>query len=231
MAKNKYIFLVPVVAVILVFIYLFYLESFNYDNYVYSAFHINISRFGFIPGLFLAAWAFIFSKTKFLSKILIVIFCMVSIPVGIKSIGQVAARTHQMFLGKNYIVQKTKREFLGDDYKFIEFIKNYLPSNTADTITLPPNEIPWRHTGNPQIMNSLLYPITTTNSTKSATPYMLISSEEDGASYHLWPDFKVSASKIIIYDWANDEAITILGKDWDASQWQDKKPWGLIIRK
>ena len=227
MSKYKYLFLISVILINLAFIYLFYLESFNYDNYVYSTLHINISRLAFVPGLFLAAWVFLFIKTKFFSKILVIIFCLVTIPAGIKSIGQVAARTHQMFLGKDYVVQKTKREFLGDDYKFIEFVKRYFVNNGNITILLPPNELPWRHTGNDQIMNSLLYPINTTNKIDDPL-YVLISSEEDGDFYHLWPDFKVPAEKIIIYNWDGDDATIVTNTDWDPALWQNKKPWGII---
>ena len=124
-----------------------------------------------------------------------------------------------------------EEKVFGSDLQFIKFINNYLSGYGKQTLILPPNELPWRHTGNPQIMNSYLYPIETINSTKSASLYILISSEEDGASYHLWPDYKILANQIIIYNWDSDKSTVIDGRDWDPSEWQDKKPWGLIITK
>lgn len=230
--KQKFL-LMLVMLVVFIWVYLFYLEFFNYDNYVFANLHINLQRFAFIPGALLGFWVVSYLvqiKAKLFSIILIAIFCLISVPVGIKSIGRVLARTHQIFLGYSFVIQKSKTTVFGNDYKFIEFIKKYLYSDKNISITLPPNKLPWRHTGNPEIMNSFLYPMTATNIYDSSK-YVLISSESDGAGYHLWPDFKISAETIIIYDWSNDKAITINKKDWDPDQWQDQKPWGLIIRK
>jgi len=232
MGKHKFLLILTIVT-ILIWVYLFYLEFFNYNNYVFANLHINLYRFAIIPGVLLGFWSvkyLVQIKAKLFSMILIVIFCLVSVPVGIKSLGQTLARTHQMFLGSSYVIQKSKITVFGNDYKFIEFIKRYLQSDKNISIILPPNKLPWRHTGNPEIMNSFLYPITTTNIYDSSN-YVLISSESDGADYYLWPDFKIPAETIILYDWSNDKAITISKKDWDPSQWQDQKPWGLIIRK
>jgi len=230
--KNLLFLSIPT-GVSILFIYLFYLEYFNYDNYVFANLHINLYKFAFIPGVFWAIWSIYrqwHSKPEIITKVLIVLFCLVTVPSGIQSVGEVAARTHQMILGKSYVVQKSKTTFMGNDYKFIEFVKRYLSTYKDVVITLPPNELPWRHTGNPQIMNSFLYPISTT-SKYNGSMYVLISSEEDGASYHLWPDFKMPAQTIIIYDWINDKAVTITGENWDPAEWQDKKPWGLIINR
>lgn len=232
MSKQK-LLLIPVFAIILGWIYLSYLESFNYDNYVFTRFHLNLARYSFIPGLLLGLWIIYYLLKKKTNKFLVIlffVFCLVSVPGGIKATGQVIARTHQVFLGNSYIIHKSKSSVFGNDYKFIEFIKDYLDDQGEVVITLPPNTLPWRHTGNYQIMDSLFYPLTTTN-LFGETPYVLISSEADGAEYHLWPDFKIPAEKIIIYDWENNKAITIDNKDWDPEEWQDKNPWGLIIRK
>ena len=216
------------------FVFLFYLEAFNYDNYVFFHLHFDLRRFAFLPGALWGVWASFFlwqKKTKHMYTVLALIFCLVSIPSIIQNTGNVLARTHQMFLGKDYVVQKMEEKVFGSDLQFIKFINNYLSGYDKTTLVLPPNELPWRHTGNPQIMNSYLYPIETINSTKSASPYILISSEEDGASYHLWPDYKIPANQIIIYNWDSDKSTVINGRDWDPAEWQDKKPWGLIITK
>ena len=230
--KYKYLLIIAMITV-LIWIYLFYLESYNYDNYVFANFHINLSKFSFVPGFllgFLAICYLVEIKAKLVVTILVAIFCLVSVPVGIKSVGLVFARTHQVFLGKPFIVQKSKTTVFGNDYKFIEFIKRYLSGDKYLTVILPPNKLPWRHTGNPEIMNSFLYPMTAIN-TFGNSKYVLISSESDGADYHLWPDFKIPSETIIIYDWSNDKAIIINKKDWDPSQWENQRPWGLIIRK
>gem|GEM_PF-4862129 len=232
MTKNKYLLIFSIVT-IFIWTYLFYLEFFNYDNYVFANYHINLHRFAIIPGVIFGFWAvnyFLQIKAKLFTTILIAVFCLVSVPVGIKSIGLLLARTHHIFFGPSFVIQKSKTTVFGNDYKFIEFIKRYLHDDKNISIVLPPNELPWRHTGNIEIMNSFLYPITTTNIYDSSK-YVLISSESDGADYQLWPDFKISAETIIIYDWSNDKEIIISKTDWDPNQWKDQKPWGLIIRK
>jgi hypothetical protein len=233
MKIRNFILLLPPVVVSVVFLYLYYLESFNYDNFVFANLHFNLARFSFISGIFWAIWVVYFlakKKVKTGALVLAVIFCLVSIPSGVRSLGIVSARTIIAFRGKGYVVQKSMEKMYGNDYKFMNFVKSYLPENQDAVLILPPNTLPWRHTGNPQVMNSYLYPVTTTNSTQSATPYVLISSEEDGAGYSLWPDYKIRAEKIIIFSWEGGEPTIIENTNWDPEEWQDKKPWGLIIK-
>jgi hypothetical protein len=231
--KYKYS-LILVITVIFSWVFLFYLEFFNYDNYVFSHFRIDLYRWFYLPGIILGVWFLLFLKFKKEKSLLItlgVLFCLVSVPVGIKSTGRVVAKGHQILLGQEFVVQKAKTTAFGNDYKFIEFVKNYLRGVDQTTlVVIPPDQLPWRHTGNTQIMNSFLYPIMTTNSI-GMSKYVLISSEEDGAAYHLWPDFNIPAEKIIIYDWENDKAREISEEDWDPVDWQDQHPWGLIIGK
>lgn len=234
MKIRSFLFLIPVIAISFFFTYLFYLESFNYDNYIFSTFNFNLARFAIIPGIAWAVWAILFlwkKKLKWATMFLVVMFCLISVPPALQGLGLVFARTHQIFLGKGYVTQKSLNKLYGNDYKFMDFIKNYLSKKEYVTIIVPPDQLPWRHTGNTQIMNSYLYPIKTTNSMTYVTPYMLISSEEDGASYHLWPDFEVPAKEIIIYNWSEEEPTIIKDKNWNPEEWEDKKPWGLIIKK
>lgn len=232
MKKITQVILIISIISSLFFVFLYYLESFNYENYVFANLHFNLTRFAIVPGVFWAVWSVSFllnKKAKAEAVVLAAIFSLVAIPSGIQAIGVVAARTHQMFLGKNFVTEKSLQKMYGGDYKFMDFVKSYLDSSS--TVILPPNTLPWRHTGNPQIMNSYLYPITTTNSTDSAVPYMLISSETEAADYHLWPDFKVRAREIIIFNWDEGAPTIIKDTDWNPADWQDKKPWGLIIKK
>lgn len=234
MKIRGFTFLFPSIIISAIFIFLYCLESFNYDNYVYANLHFNLARFSVIPGIFWAAWAYYYltkKKSALITKILAIVFCLVSVPSGIQSVGSIFARTVLAFKGKDYIVQKSMQKMYGDDYKFMNFVKSYLQENNGNALVLPPNTVPWRHTGNPQIMNSYLYPITTTNATDNATPYMLISSETESVPYHLWPDFKVPASEIIIFNWEKEKPTIIKDRDWDPNEWQDEKPWGLIITK
>ncbi len=233
MKIRDFVLSLPSIIISAIFLYLYYLESFNYDNFVFTTFHFNLARFSFIPGVFWASWAVYFLARKKVKQeiiVLAVIFCLVSIPSGVRSLGIVSARTVLTFRGKGRIVQKSMEKMYGNDYKFMNFVKSYLPENKNIVLILPPNTLPWRHTGNPQIMNSYLYPVTTTNSTQSASPYVLISSEEDGAGYHLWPDYKIRTEKIVIFNWNNNEPTIIENADWDPKEWEDKKPWGLIIK-
>lgn len=232
MKKRDLILLLPPVVVSAIFVFLYYLESFNFENYVFANLHFNLTRFSLTPGIFWAIWTAYFllmRRVKAESVIIATIFSIFIIPSGIKAAGLVAARTHQMFLGSNYVVQKSMQKMYGGDYKFMSFIKSYLKEDA--TLLLPPSTPPWRHTGNTQIMNSYLYPIKTTNSTESATPYVLISSETESAPYQLWPDFQVHAREIVIFNWDSGTPTIIKDTDWDPLLWQDKKPWGLIIRK
>lgn len=220
--------------VTMAFVYLFYLEAFNYDNYVFSALNLNLKRFAFFPGVLWAIWTSFFlwqRKIKALYAVFILIFCLVSIPPTIQNIGNALARTHQMFLGREYVVQKIEAKAFGSDLSFIRFIRQYLANYGNTMLIIPPNELPWRHTGNSQIMDGFLFPNATTNNINYHSPFVLISSEEDGASYHLWPDFIVPAEEIVIFNWDIDEPTIIKNKDWNPDEWQGQKPWGLIIKK
>lgn len=233
MIKSKY-FLLLVSVPFLLFIFLYYLEFFNYLNFVYSHFHIDIYRYKYIPGVLIGAWLtfYLLLKKQKINAVLVFVFCLVIIPGITEAFGLTLARTHQMFLGKSYITQKVFRTNYGDDYKFIGFIRSYILDNGLDkNLVLPPNKLPWRHTGNNEIMDGFLYPISTQTFEFVKSKNYLISSESDGANYHLWPDFKIPANQIIIYDWEKDKAVIYDNKDWDPSEWQDKNPWGLIITK
>lgn len=234
MKTRDLVLLLPPVIVSAVFLYFYYLESFNYDNFVFTTFHFNLARFSFVPGIFWAAWTFYFLARKKVKREMIglsVIFCLVSIPVGIQSLGSILARTALASKGEGYVIQKSMQKMYGDDYKFLNFVKSYLPASQEIVLILPPNTLPWRHTGNPQIMNSYLYPITTTNDIKSESSYILISSETESASYHLWPDFEVPAKEIIIFNWDEGIPTIIKNEDWDPKKWENKKPWGIIIKR
>lgn len=234
MKTRDLVLLLPPIIVSAVFLYLYYLESFNYDNFVFTTFHFNLARFSFIPGVLWAAWTFYFLARKKIKREMIglsVIFCLVTIPIGIQSLGSLLARTVSASKGGGYVIQKSMQKMYGDDYKFLNFVKSYLPASQEVVLVLPPNTLPWRHTGNPQIMNSYLYPIATTNNTEVKTPYMLISSETESAPYHLWPDFEVPAKEIIIFNWDESVPTIIKNKDWNPKEWGDKKPWGIIIKR
>jgi hypothetical protein len=126
----------------------------------------------------------------------------------------------------------------GEKMKFIGFVKKKIPENSI--LLIPPNTLPWRHTGDFYLMQAWLYPrkiISTKHSgflspkVYFSTDYVLISSESDGKTIHTWPDFKIPASKIIIYNWENQSSQEFNNIDYDPKHWSDKKPWGLIVPK
>jgi len=214
-------------------IYFYYLEFFNYDNYVFATFHYDLLKKAYLPATTIALLS-IFLLLKNNVKITIVllfgIYCISILPLGYSALGQTLARIHIASRGKEYASEKAKTKMFGNDLMFIDFLKENLDSLNYSHIIIPPNQIPWRHTGDQFIMNSLLYRYASSSNIDDGYSPLIISSEEDGASYRLWPNFDIKAKKIIIFNWNTKPNQIIENSEWKYKDWETIKPWGLIIR-
>jgi len=129
--------------------------------------------------------------------------------------------------------QKIKRLY-GSDYQFFRFIQSQIPPESK--ILLPPNQAPWRHTGNFEINQALLYPRQVASYTGQSLldfDYIVISSEEEGGNpddFYTWPNFNVSSQSVIIYNFDNNQFTEYFG-DYDYQHWSQSKSWGLIKQK
>ncbi len=230
MRRNWY-FLLPAVFTSIFWIYAFYLEFFNYPNYVFARFHLDPYRTAVIPGLITAIYVFFRTRAAGLKTpvvILLLLFCLVSIPSGLSAMGNVLARTALAARGPGYITAKAMDTAYGSDYKFLDFVQSYIKNPPGVKVAIPPMSLPWRHTGDTYMAASFLYPAVVTHMA-TGSAFIMISSEADGAGYRLWPDFSLPAKKIIIYDWVSGRGVEYPGRNWNPGEWQARHPWGLII--
>lgn len=209
-----------------------FLEKYFYPNYIYSQIGLNPIHLYFATALIFSTYFLRYTKSAL--PILALFIIGYSAP-GI--IGSSLA-----LIVKTAVSQDTSADQMvsvfGEKYRFIIFLESTTPLDSK--ILIPPNTLPWRHTGDVYLMQAWLYPrkIYTASYGWVLEPdsfkifdFILISSESDGTKKGTWPDFYIPARKIIIYDWERDTGVVYENRDYDPREWQNKQPWGLIIQK
>ncbi|MFA6012471.1 MAG: hypothetical protein WC799_20945 [Desulfobacteraceae bacterium] len=210
-----------------------WLDEYYFPNYFFSHTHLKPEYFFGI-----CAVCIVFLIKAKLTKLTLVYALLLTgffIP---QILGKTMARAFYVLVNDNLIAHKKLTNVYGEKYWFIQHIKTLIPQNS--TILIPPQNLSWRHTGDFFLMQAWLYPrkVITATYVSDLNPnllfkfdYILISSETNLNLAITWPDFKIPASKIIIYNWENHSSQELNNIDYDPKFWLDKKPWGLLVPK
>ncbi len=221
-------------------------EEFFYPNYVYS--HTRISPdwinlfFTTVLVLLIGVRNNLFTKSSLARNVIAFSILVLLIPGTIHTGSIVAGRVAKVAFYRDMLAEIEWKSVYGDKLKFARFINENVLENSR--LLIPPSENPWHHTGDTYLMTAFLYPRTAKSYTYfdirgqkalkkdlNQVDAIVISSEEDGAPLHVWPDFPVPAERIIIFDWQTGEPVVYEDRDYQPSEWVDKKPWGLIFPK
>jgi hypothetical protein len=230
--RQKYYLLLFTVLISAIFFEV--VEFIHYPNYVYSHWHIIPENVCFLSANLFALWYLNIKKTKskialISSLIIMQLFVISTIPVFARSLSQF----YNLYNGIHTNMADQLHMYYGPRYEYFEFVKAVTPPNSR--IQIPPEILPWRYTGNHQFMGAWLYPrqidvFSRINSQPPSSPdYIIISSEEDGAPYKLWPDFPIQSDLLYVYDFENHSYSIYHNVFYRPQDWSNKKIWGLII--
>lgn len=237
---NKFFF----ITISIFYLFLSFLDVMNYQNYVFSKFHIFPENLFLVCGLSL--YPIFLSKVKMIRinrkrQTWLLIFETISFWVLYLNI----VKIHSMFIDQirfmvNYpratynekMSQMTGKMF----YDYVVFVKKNTPENSK--LLIPPQAYPWPQTGNAAYIRYFLFPRSVENGDqfepsdlkKLGIDYVLLTwGETDSVNQgytHVWPKYNVSAAEVILMkEDGNSESIK---GNYVYENYKDKKVWGLI---
>ena len=215
-----------------IYVVLVFLEKIVYQNYVFTATHINLLTFLLFVGLtwfhYLRVKKFDFVKSLLIASI---------IYLGVNGAGRMFAITYRQING---IIRKpfaTYDQKMNSVYPgFYPVMKEVAKLTPSDAIILiPPQGNPWEIEGNGAMVTYFLYPrkvrnlsINDTSTEVLHNTYILIAKgswkRTDNVDYG-WPKTPVKATRIWQIDLENNASYEYQ-RDYDPST--DKWDWGLI---
>ncbi len=213
------------------------LELFNYQNFVFARFHINLRGLNYLT--FLSIFFYLVTQLSHKPKRLansgllaaLIFFTLANFSAIVPEI------TKQLqIIIKNPTAtydQKMTTTF-PDFYPAIKIIENLTPKDA--TIIIPPQKIPWVSEGNDAYLNRFLYPRTIIHLPEDQTlpsgkVYLIIARgawPADDKSLHGWPKTTISAKQIWQID-INSNSSQNYQRDYDPAT--DTWDWGLIEAK
>lgn len=209
------------------------LDEFFYPNYFYSHLLIRPEYLYLTCGLVLA----LMLRPTFRRPLHV--YCLVLVGFLLsQSLGKTLGRVVELVTFGNGLYEKKLVSTYGQKYYFIEYLKTVIPKNSR--VLIPPDQLPFRHTGSVQLMQAWLYPrqVYTASYGWVLEPkslvgfdYIILSSESDSGSLSLWPDFEIRVKKMFVYDWTKKVGNEISIATYNPTDWHEKQPWGLLIPK
>jgi|GEM_PF-1948057 len=213
------------------------IESFTYENFVFTHFHINMKGFVILTALSILVYIFFSSPRKGLAKLMqdglyaslifLFIFNISRLtPLVIKSVMPIIRDP-----GASYDAKMTTA--YPGFYPAMQMVARITSENS--TIIIPPQGAPWVTEGNNFLVSRFLYPrhiVHIESEAKQTLPsgevYMLIAKgswPSDGTYAHGWPKISVAANQIWKFDVENQTYETF-SRDYDPTG--DVWDWGLI---
>jgi hypothetical protein len=210
-----------------------YLEALNYDNFIYSHTHIlpdHLAVFiGFLAGLYLLGKL---ADRQAILKLIMVPVVAFGTAGSLRASAIASSNLIIWLKSPQAIAGRAIAGIYGNDLEFINFVKDSTPENAS--IVIPPAAPGRRHTADPWLMASFLYPRKITGYVPGmnllAYDYVVISSEYDTgqSSGQTWPDFNIGSALVTIYDWDNDWGVRQPGQGYYSRSVQNPPAWGLI---
>lgn len=200
-------------------IFLFWLtvtliESFTYDNYIFTKLHVTPEYI--LPVVFLtiffttattvkqATASKKFNTRQKLSFLIIYIFFLIFIYQNQQTVPYAIQELKWLFKNPTATYEEKIGFRWGDKfYAYVKFIRETVPSNSK--VLIPPREDPWGIEGNDHVMRAFVYPRKVVRYQKSLNvkkedfDYVLISGGFY-SGYKQFPQFNLNAKEIILFD-------------------------------
>lgn len=227
-------------------------EVLNYENYIFSNYHIHINSFENVVrfGLILIIILYIHKKKDlFRKKILsnhrnfkeqgveyiIFLFFILFLSKSLFLVSEKMIRNTTRIFTNPLASFSQKNEFKNKLYPYFYFITQNTPPNSI--IMIPPKQNPWLTTGNASYMKYFLYPRKIIggkleDNDYSRVNYVLITKGDwhvPNNELYDWPKEIISAKKITIFDMNTKKSSILSENKFDpiASSYF-KNAWGLI---
>ncbi len=235
------------------------LESLNFDNYIFSTFHINLSGLNLLVNysmilefalilLFNNKW---FLKINFQKKnsvklrdirLVLFIFLLVSLGnfviVNSKST-LIDGLKRIIFISQHSAwTYEEKMEYnWGDFYRYMQMLVIHTPENAI--ILIPPAESHWLSTGNSVLVRYFLFPRKVISCTTiyclppSGATHVILSKGlwQDPTIPYGWPKVTLDANNIKYFNLQSKEITNITGENYDPNLSLNQESWGVITLK
>lgn len=227
---------------LLLYLFLKALNTLNYDNFVFSRYHIQPENF-----LYLVVFSFILNliSVSINSKIIIrkpqkllmiIVFLITFAFLGgvVNTVDEAVANNIYILTHLNSSYDSKMQQRWGIYYEYIKFVKENTPDDAS--ILVPPQMSPWGSTGNISLDRYFLYPRVLKNGGIYGQPelnkfdYIMIAwGEEDGIEKTMygWPKVAIPAENILYFD-GNSKTVTEKLGNFDPKDLSKYGGWGLI---
>lgn len=214
------------------YIILSIIESFKYENYIFSHLHINMNGLVILVAVSLMSYFLHSSKWQgilklahdglFASIILLFIYNIAGLtPMLIKSISPIISHPFSSY------DEKMTRAYPGF-YPALLMVKSIVPENSV--LVIPPQSAPWVTEGNGALVTRFLYPRSIVHELGdySGDVYMLIAKGSwptDGTYEYGWPKEEIIANRVWEFDLSSGSTHSF---DRNYDPITDNWDWGLI---
>lgn len=238
-----------IVLLLIIFVILTVLEGVNYDNYIYSTFHVNYRSLPdliirlFFPLILLAVYELrSISEKNYLvhmstyTRIIIGLFSIIIASYLINNFREsypyVRDNTIKVLVQIDDSYDEKMYSAWGYFYDYMNFVMQNTEENSI--IVIPPMQTPWEREGNGAIGKFFLYPRRLISGTlfglaeSQKYDYIMIASGSLFADEYNkgWPKINVKAKEIILFDIYTKE-VTVYPGDYVVND-EMRDSWGLI---
>lgn len=237
--RMHYLLKVCASAAAAVFLVLSFLEQFMYQNFVYSAVHINLAGFQFLLGLLIVhAVLSGDSGRRVVEKLAMSLIAGLLISTGVGGLGRTAG------FAVRGIGEVVRDPFASYDKKMEKAYPGFYPAmkevvrlTPEDAVLyIPPQTNPWEYEGNAALVRYFIYPRIAVNFPANGTTgvterpaYVLIAKgswkELTGSMAYGWPKMAVFTDRLWKFD-VNAGTSETFARSYDPSL--DQWDWGLI---
>lgn len=244
-SKNIYAKLLHIVSLLnkifivlffLIYIILQFIEAKNYNNYIFSNYHIQPDVFFNVVlfSILLVVVEHINLKKISFTQYILGFFVLILLVNNInKTFNLVIKSNLYIFNNLSFDYDKKMNKTYGFYYDYMKFVREYTPEDAR--ILTPPQEEPWDAEGNVALSRYFVYTRKLYNGSYDSVDlnnvdYIMIAwgswNIEDQSRYG-WPKSKVQAEKIIYIN-PDNKTVNEHYEDFDPSDLKNKGGWGLI---
>lgn len=225
-----------VVLLVLVYIILQFIEAKNYNNYIFSNYHIQPDVFFNVVlfSILLVVIEHINLKKISFTQYILGFFVLILLVNNINKTFNLVIKSNLYILNNlSFDYDKKMNKTYGFYYDYMKFVREHTPEDAR--ILTPPQEEPWDAEGNVALSRYFVYPRKLYNGSYNGVDlndvdYVMIAwgswNIEDQSRYG-WPKSKVKAEKIIYIN-PDNKVVNEYYEDFDPSDLKNKGGWGLI---
>lgn len=242
----KYISVVLIIFCTVIYLFASCLNAIYYPNYFYYKYHV-------VPDLLINLIIFpstiLLINTGFISKYIhtfkhkammlaSIFICIHIVASTSQTLNLVIKDTMFIIFHSQYSYEMKMKEFWGEYYNFIIFVKENTEENA--TILIPPQEYPWLFEGNGALDRYFLYPRKLLSASRiinvqevGQVDYIIISkgfASQNIEEYELWPMQPIKSKSYLFVDLTKNTTTTYQG-NYNVNDIGENTGWGLINLK